>query len=279
MEQEERMQRQQRFDLNGMVALVTGAGGGSRGGLGPLIARALAESGSRIAINDRTPERARETVAELRAAGYDAVEAFPADVASSAQVDRLIAQVVERFGQLDILVNKAEAHGSGRRSDQVSDDEWESLLAVNTHAPFHLSRAAVRHMRQRRFGRIIHVSHITASRTSALNGVAYVAAKEALYGLIRHLSIEVAQHGITVNAILPGFIVTPKLLHGWEEERVQRLAETIPIRRAGTPEEVAALVVFLASHEASYITGAAIPIDGAVSVVPGGRTDPASAFA
>lgn len=268
------MQTLQRCDLTGMVALVTGAGGG----LGPFIARALAEAGATVAVNDRTLERTTAAVEELRRAGC-AVEGFPADVTDSAQVDQLVQHVVERFGQLDILVNKAEAHGSGRRSDEVTDEEWEAVLAVNVHAPFYLSRAAVRHMRQRRFGRIIHVSHITAIRTSVLNGVAYVATKEALYGLTRHLSIEVAQHGITVNAILPGFIVTPKLVSEWGEERIARLAETIPALRAGTPEEVAGLVVFLASREAGYITGAAIPIDGAVSVVPGARNNPEAAFA
>jgi 3-oxoacyl-[acyl-carrier protein] reductase len=261
-----------------MVALVTGAGGGMEAGLGPLLARSLAEAGAAVAINDRTPERTAATVAALREAGFTA-EGFPADVTDSAAVDRLIHEVVERFGQLDILVNKAEAHGSGRRADEVSDEEWERVLAVNVHAPFYLNRAAVRHMRQRRFGRIIHLSNITAIRTSVRNGVAYVATKEALYGLTRHLSIKVAQHGITVNAILPGFVVTPGLAKEWGEERIQRLAETIPALRAGTPEEVAALVVFLASREAGYITGAAIPIDGAVPVVPGGRNDPEAAFA
>ncbi|MCX7623880.1 MAG: SDR family NAD(P)-dependent oxidoreductase [Thermomicrobium sp.] len=268
------MHVQQRCDLSGMVALVTGAGGG----LGPTIARTLAEAGARIAVNDRTPERTAAVVERLREAGC-AAEGFLADLTDSAQVDRLVQEVVDRYGQLDILVNKAEAHGSGRRSDEVTDEEWESVLAVNVHAAFYLSRAAVRRMRQRRFGRIIHVSNIVATRTSVLNGVAYVATKEALYGLTRHLSIEVAQHGITVNAVLPGFVATPILVERWGDERIRQLAETIPALRAGTPEEVAALVAFLASREAGYITGAAIPIDGAVSIVPGGRSDPSAAFA
>ncbi|MCS7050282.1 MAG: SDR family oxidoreductase [Thermomicrobium sp.] len=265
-------------DLSGMVALVTGAGRGSRGGLGPVIARALARAGAKVAVNDRTPDWTRETVEELRRDGLP-VEAFPADVADPEQADRLVRDVIDHFGQLDILVNKAEAHGSGQRSDQVPDEEWEKLLAVNVHAPFYLSRAAVRHMRTRRFGRIVNVSNVVAHRTSVTNGVAYVATKEALYGFTRHLSIEVAQHGITVNAILPGFIVTPRLASEWPEERIERMAATVPALRAGTPEEVAALVVFLSSREAGYISGAAIPIDGAVSVIPGGRSTPESAFA
>lgn len=271
------MNSQQLCNLHGMVALVTGAGGGFRGGLGPVIARTLARAGARVAVNDRTAEWTQATVEELRQLGLD-VEGFPADVADPEQADRLVQSVIARFGQLDILVNKAEAHGSGHRSDQVTDDEWEHALAVNVHAPFYLSRAAVRHMRTRRFGRIINVSNISAIRTSVLNGVAYVATKEALYGFTRHLAIEVAQHGITVNALLPGFILTPKLAGEWPAERIERLAATVPALRAGTPDEVAALVAFLASREADYITGAAIPIDGAVSVVPGGRAAPESAF-
>ncbi|MDR5709878.1 MAG: SDR family NAD(P)-dependent oxidoreductase [Armatimonadota bacterium] len=263
------MQSMRLCDLSGMVALVTGAGGGARGGVGPMIARYLAQAGARVAVNDRTAERAEATVRELRDVGLEA-EGFPADVADVRQADQLVERVVDRFGQLDILVNKAEYHASGQRADEVSDEEWETSLAVNVHAPFYLSRAAVRHMRPRRFGRIINVSNISAIRTSLLHGVPYVATKEALYGLTRHLAIEVAQHGITVNAILPGFILTPRILEGWPEERQSAVAATVPALRAGTPEEVAALVVFLASREAGYITGAAIPIDGAVSVVPGG---------
>lgn len=256
-------------DLRGMVALVTGAGGGAKGGLGPVIARGLAQAGARVAVNDRIPEWTDATAQELRQRGWEA-EAFCADVSNVQEADRLVERVVERFGQLDVLVHKAEYHGSGRRADEVTDEEWERSLAVNVHAPFYLSRAAVRQMRPRRFGRIVYVSNISAIRTSVLCGVAYVATKEALYGFTRHLSIEVAQHGITVNAILPGFILTPKLLESWPEDRRAAVAATIPALRAGTPEEVAALVVFLASREAGYITGAAIPIDGAVSVVPGG---------
>lgn len=257
-------------DLSGMVALVTGAGGDSSGGLGAVIARALAAAGAVVAVNDRTLERAQATVEQLRGLGYQ-VEAFPADVADSAQADQLIAAVAERFGHLDILVNKAETHGSGRRTDEVSDEEWNAVLDINLHAAFYLSRAAIRVMRQRRFGRIVHVSHVVATRTSTSNGVAYVAAKEALYGLTRHLALEVGQHGITVNAILPGLVVTPRLASEWPEERIHRLAETVPVLRAGTPEEVGELVVFLASRSAGYITGAAIPIDGGVSVIPGAR--------
>ncbi len=272
------MQMQLGCDLTGMVALVTGAGGGIHAGLGPNLARALAEAGATVVVSDFSPERTSLTVRDLRDAGYP-VEGFAADLTDSAQVDALLERVVDRFGQLDILVNATEVFGSGQRADAISDEEWEKAIAVNLHAAFYLSRAAVRHMRRRRFGRIIHVSNVVASRTSVLNGAAYVATKEALYGLTRHLAIEVGQHGITVNAVLPGFIATPELTAERGEEWIARLAETIPVLRAGIPEDVAAVVVFLASRAAGYISGVAIPIDGAVSVLPGARTDPESAFA
>ncbi len=264
-------------DLSGLVALVTGAGGGAQGGLGAQIALQLAEAGAQVAVNDLTAESAEATAAAIRQQGGVA-EAFPADVADPQQADQLVARVIERFGKVDILVNKAEYHSAAHRPDQIPLEEWQRSVAVNVHAPFYLSRAVVRDMRTREFGRIINVSSIAAIRTSVLYGVPYVTTKEALYGFTRHLATEVAQHGITVNAILPGFVVTPKLAAAWPEERIAKLAPTIPALRAGTPEEIASLVVYLASPEAGYLTGAAIPIDGAVSIVPGGRFDPENCF-
>jgi len=260
-------------DLSGLVALVTGAGGGAQGGLGAQIARVLAQAGAQVAVNDLDAAAAEATAAEIRQLGAVA-EALPADVADSQRADQLVARVIERFGKIDILVHKAEYHSRAHRPDQIPLEEWQRSVAVNVHAPFYLSRAAVRDMRKRKFGRIVFVSSIAAIRTSVLHGVPYVATKEALYGFTRHLATEVAQHGITVNAILPGFVVTPKLAAQWPPERIEKLGPTIPALRAGTPEEIASLVVYLASPEAGYLTGAAIPIDGAVSIVPGGRLDP-----
>lgn len=264
-------------DLSGLVALVTGAGGGERGGLGAAIARVLAQAGAQVAVNDLALEDAQATASMIRALGLVA-EALPADVADPEQADQLVAHVIERFGKIDILVNKAEYHSRAYRPDEIPTEEWQRSVAVNVHAPLYLSRAAVRDMRRRKFGRIINVSNIAAIRASVLHGTPYVATKEALYGFIRHLATEVAQHGITVNAILPGFVLTPKLAALWPDERIARLAPTIPALRAGTPEEIASLVVYLASPEAGYLTGAAIPIDGAVSIGPGGRMDPDNCF-
>ncbi|MCS7051960.1 MAG: SDR family oxidoreductase, partial [Thermomicrobium sp.] len=192
-----------RCDLTGLVALVTGAGGGAAGGLGAVIARELAAAGARVAVHDTTADAAEETARVLREAGFEAA-AFAADVADSQQATQLVAEVIERFGKIDILVNNAEYRTPAYRADQIPTEEWRRSVALNVHAPFYLSRAAVRDMRTRKYGRIINVSNIAAIRTSVLHGVPYVTTKEALYGFTRHLATEVAQHGITVNAILPG---------------------------------------------------------------------------
>lgn len=266
-------------DLQGMIALVTGAGGGLKAGLGPTLALGLAEAGATVAVNDTAAESTQATVIELRRRGFTRIEGFSADLTDPEQVDSLIQRVVTHFGQLDIVVNRAEAHDNGSRADELSEEESEKLLALNLHAAFYLSRAAVRVMRPHRFGRIIHVSNIVATRTSVCNGVAYVAAKEALYGLTRHLALEVAQHGITVNALLPGFVLTPSLTTAWSDERIGQLSETIPTLRPVSLEEVGSAVVLLASRDASSITGAATPIDGQVSIIPGARTSRKTAFA
>ena len=196
-------------DLSGLVALVTGAGGGERGGLGAAIARVLAQANAQVAVNDLALEDAEATASMIRALGLVA-EALPADVADPEQADQLVAHVIERFGKIDILVNKAEYHSCAYRPDEIPTEEWQRSVAVNVHAPFYLSRAAVRDMRRRKFGRIINVSNIAAIRASVLHGTPYVATKEALYGFTHHLATEVAQHGITVNAIPPGFVLTPQ---------------------------------------------------------------------
>ena len=160
-------------DLGGLVALVTGAGGGSNGGLGAVIARELARAGAQIAVHDVVAEAAEVTASELRQLGFVA-EAFSADITDSREADRLVGQVIERFGKIDILVNNAEYRSAAYRPDQIPTEEWQRSVALNVHAPFYLSRAAVRDMRTRKFGRIVNVSNIAAIRASILHGVPYV---------------------------------------------------------------------------------------------------------
>lgn len=257
--------------LERMVALVTGAGGGENGGIGAGIARCLAREGARVAVNDLTVGSASATVAQLQAMGVEAL-AVLGNVADAAQAETLIADTVEHFGQLDILVNNAGIGGGATAVERMTDEDWLRVVAVNLNGPFYTSRAAVRVMRPRRFGRIVNIASVAAIRVSFLGGAAYTASKAGLLGLTRHLAAEVAQYGITVNAVMPGATATPLFRSRANDDAITKIAGAIPAQRLARPEDMGAVVAFLASREAGYLTGAEIPVDGAVTVLPGDFT-------
>lgn len=254
--------------LDGYVALITGAGGGAKGGIGAGIARCLAREGAGIAVNDLTEEWAEATVQELRAMG---AEAWPVlgSVGDSAQAEAMVLRAVEHFGQLDVLVNNAGVAGDKTAVELTSDEQWLGVIQVNLNGPFFTSRAAIRFMRLRGFGRIINISSVAGARASLFAGAAYTATKSGLLGFTRHLAAEVSQFGITVNALLPGMTETPLMRANASPEKLRRLAESTPALRTAVPEDIGWAVAFLASHEAGYISGTAIPVDGALSVLPG----------
>lgn len=258
--------------LDGLVALVTGAGGGEQAGIGGAIARCLARAGARVAVNDLTEAAAAATVAQLQAmgAGGAGAVALAGDVTDPEQADGLVQRTVDHFGQIDILVNNAGILGHAALVKDLTDDDWAQVLNVNLHGPFYTSRAAVQAMKPRRFGRIINISSVAGLRVSLRGSAAYTATKEALYGLTRHLAVEVSQHGITANALMPGYTLTPSTVADLDDEALAGFANSIPALRGADPEEVGMMVAFLASPAAGYVTGAAIPMDGAISVVPGG---------
>lgn len=243
------------IDLSRRVALVTGA---SRG-IGAAVARGLAAAGATVTVNYRQDEaRALQVVAEIQSAGGTAF-ACQADVRDEQAVAEMIEGVVTRCGRLDILVNNA---GIVRDAlvPEMDDADWSHVLETNLNGVFRCSRLAARCMLRARWGRIINVSSVGAWRGNKGQGN-YAAAKAAVNALTRVMATELGAKGVTVNAVAPGLIETDmtRSLLPFTDAIVR---ERIPIRRLGRPEDVAPLVVFVASEHAAYITGQVIVVDG-----------------
>jgi 3-oxoacyl-[acyl-carrier protein] reductase len=245
-----------RFD--GRVALVTGAG--SPDGIGFATASLLGREEARVAVT-ATTDRVRGRAARLSAEGVEA-EAFVADLTDEAQARILVEAVLARFGRLDVLVNNAGMVQSGLevvggRFAELTSAAFEHDLALNLWTAFHVTRAALPGMIDRGYGRIVMVSSVTGPISTNPNDAGYGAAKAAMDGLMRSIALETAGAGITCNSVQPGWIRTGSQLP--EEETAGRHT---PVGRSGTPEEVAHAIAFLASEEASYVTGATLVVDG-----------------
>jgi 3-oxoacyl-[acyl-carrier protein] reductase len=247
------------FGLAGKIAIVTG---GSRG-IGRAISVALAKAGARVLVNYRLNETAAmETLGLIDAAGGQG-ELIPFDVADPESVDRCIKDAVERHGRIDILVNNA-----GIAIDQlllrVSRGDLETTWATNVNGAVYCAKACIRPMMRNKWGRIINISSVVAEAGNPGQAV-YSASKAALLGLTRSLAREYASRGITVNAVAPGFVETEMTAH-LSDAAKQSIIDRTPLGRIGRPEEVAAAVVFLASEEASYITGQVVRVNGGMHV-------------
>jgi 3-oxoacyl-[acyl-carrier protein] reductase len=242
------------------VALVTGAGRG----IGAASAKRLAAEGAAVAVIDLREADTAETVAAIEAAGGKAI-GIGCDVSVTDQVEAAVQRTIDELGGLDVLVNNAGVIRDNLLF-KMTDDEWDTVIAVHLRGSFLCARAAQRQMVQQRSGRIINLSS-----TSALGNrgqANYAAAKAGIQGFTRTLAIELGPYGINVNSISPGFIVTPMI-----EETARRMgvsledftkgaAEMLPVRRVGTPEDIAGVVAFLAGPDASYITGQNLYVDG-----------------
>jgi len=245
--------------LKGRVALVTGAG--SAEGIGFATARLLAAQGASVAITSTT-ERIHERAAEL-GSGH---AGFVCDLRSFENAGRLVASVINSFGKFDILVNNAGMVQTGSKAlsgrfDSLTESQWDSEIELNLKTCFNVTRVALPHMIEKKYGRIVNVSSVTGPVVSDLGMPAYSAAKAGMTGLTRALALETGRSGITVNAVAPGWIRTAS-----STEREIEAGRNTPVGRPGTSAEVAALIVFLCSDEASYITGQNIVIDGGNTV-------------
>src|SRR5262245_37699025 len=244
------------FKLTGKVALVTG---GSKG-LGKAMARGLAEAGADIAISSRHEEELKPALAEiLQGTGRKGVY-FVAHMSNRADVRRLAEEVIAKMGRVDILINNAGTNVP-QAIDQITDADWDRVLEINLHSIMVLTRALVPQMKERRWGRILHISSIMAIVANQGRG-AYCATKAALMGMCRASALELGPFGITVNCIAPGPFLTDLPGRRLSAEQKEQFAKMTALGRWGDPNELVGPALLLASDAGSYLTGETIVVDG-----------------
>jgi 3-oxoacyl-[acyl-carrier protein] reductase len=244
------------LDLTGKKALVTGA----TGGLGGAIARVLHAQGASVALSGTRAEALESLAAEL---GERAV-VTPCNLADKDSVEALVPAAEEKLGGLDILVNNA-----GVTKDnlflRLKDEDWDSVIAINLTAAFRLSRAAVKSMMRRRYGRIISIGSVVGTTGNPGQGN-YAASKAGLIGMSKALAAEVASRNITVNVVSPGFIESP-MTQALNDKQREGILSDVPMGRLGTGGDVAAAVAYLASTEAGYVTGQTLHVNGGMTMI------------
>ena len=246
------------FDLTGKTALVTGASGG----IGGAIATALHARGAAVALSG-TRKDALDALAETL--GGDRCCVLPCNLSDAGEVDALPGKTETALGgRLDILVNNAGLTRDGLVM-RMKDEDWDTVLAVNLTAAFRLSRAAVKGMMKRRWGRIISISSVVGT-TGGAGQANYAASKAGLVGMTKSMAAELASRGITVNCIAPGFIGTP-MTEVLSDERKSAILTSVPAGRMGTVEEIGAAAVYLASNEAAYVTGQTLHVNGGLVMI------------
>jgi 3-oxoacyl-[acyl-carrier protein] reductase len=243
------------FDLTGKTALVTGA----TGGIGAGVAHALHAQGATVAISGTRAEVLEALAAELGSR----VHVLPCDLSDLAAVDKLVPDAEAKMAKLDILVANA-----GVTKDnlfvQLKDEDWDKVIAINLTSTFRLTRAAVTTMMRRRFGRVIGISSIVGVTGNPGQGN-YTASKAGMIGMMKSVAAEYAKRNVTANCIAPGFIATP-MTDKLNEKQREAILSRVPAGRLGTPADVAAAAVYLASDEAAYVTGQTLHINGGMAM-------------
>lgn len=246
------------FELKGKTALVTGA----TGGIGGAIASALHAQGATVAISGRQVDKLEALAGELK----ERAHVVPCDLGNKEQVGKLIEEATGKLGRLDILVNNA-----GLTKDNLfmvmKDEQWDEVIAVNLTSTFMLMRAAVRGMMRSKtgYGRIVNISSVSGVLGNPGQGN-YAASKAGMIGMTKSVAREVASRGITANCIAPGFIKTP-MTDALNEKQVAVIKEAIPAQAFGSPADIAAAVVYLASEEARYVTGQTLHVNGGMLMI------------
>ena len=244
------------FDLPGKTALVTGASGG----IGAEIARVLHKAGATVGLSGTRVEPLEALAGELGGRAH----VLPCNLSVAEEVEALVKRATEAMGSVDVLVNNAGITRDGLAM-RMSDEDWQSVIDVNLTSTFRLCRAAVRGMMKARWGRIVNISSVVGTTGNA-GQVNYAASKAGMVGLSKSLAAEVASRGITVNCVAPGFITTA-MTDKLNEAQKAGILGAVPAGRMGEPAEIAAAVLYLASVEAGYVTGATLHVNGGMAMV------------
>mgnify|MGYP001810478343 FL=1 len=245
------------FDLTGKTALVTGA----TGGIGAAIAKVLHKAGATVAISGTRANVLEELKAEL---GGERVFVLPCNLSDAAAVEKLVPEAEAAMGGLDILVNNAGITKDGLAM-RMKDEDWSSVNAVNLPASVRHARAAMRGMMKKRWGRIVNITSVVGV-TGNPGQANYVASKAGVIGLTKSLAQELAARNVTVNAVAPGFIATP-MTDVLNDKQKEMILGRVPAGKLGTPDDIAAAVLYLASDEANYVTGQTLHVNGGMAMI------------
>jgi len=243
------------LSLSGRVSLITG----SAKGIGKAIAQKFLQEGAAVAINDIDLEKAEEIVHEAKSKGKKALS-VKADVSNEKEVEEMVNRIYSNFARIDILVNNAGIIKRGSTEDHSYED-WDRVIAVNLRGTYNCSKAVIPIMKKQKCGKIVNVSSIAGKVGDIASAPSYGSSKGAINALTKSMARELAEYGICVNAVAPHAVETEMSAEWSQEKRIQLMSQ-IPLKRLGRPEEVAAAVLFLASDEASFITGEILDVNG-----------------